>query len=85
MVWTSFILPRWLHTEAFSCEHGELGNSSLGLILVKTEGLDRVPTFDLQKIEDFNILLFPTLLNTEVDIAKWKIAVCKKQKTLFCS
>jgi len=65
-LWTSFFLPRRPNTEVFSCECDELGNSSLDLILVKTEGLDCVLIFNLQKIEGLNILFFPTLLNTEV-------------------
>jgi len=61
-----FILPRRPNTKAFTCEHDELGKFSLSLILVKTEGLDCVSTFNIQKTEGLNILLFPTLSNTEV-------------------
>jgi len=46
-LWTSFVLPRQLNTEVFSCECDELGDSSLDLILVKTKGLNCVPTFNL--------------------------------------
>ena len=44
----------------------ELANSSLDLILVKTEGLGYLSTFNLQKVEDFETLPFPALSNTEV-------------------
>jgi len=65
-LWTSFISPRRPNTDPLSCVDGKLANSSPDLILVKTEGLGCMPTFNLQKVEDFETLPFPTLSNTEV-------------------
>jgi len=65
-LWTSFISPRRPNIEPLSYVDGELVNSSPDLILVKTGGLGCVPTFNLQKVKDFETLPFPTLLNTGV-------------------
>jgi len=63
-------LPRRPNTEAFSSEHDELGKYLLDFFLVKTEGFDYVSTFNLQNTEDFTILLFPILSNTEVRLCE---------------
>jgi len=47
------------------CEDGKLHDISSILILVKSEGLGYLPSFNLQKTEGFEILSFPIMLNTE--------------------
>jgi len=64
-LWASFILPRRPNIEPLSCGHDELKDPVLDLILVKTEGLCWVSTSNIWKTEDFGVLPFPTLLNTE--------------------
>ena len=82
-LWTSFVLLRQPNTEVFSYECDELGDSSLDLILVKTKGLDCVPTFIPQKTEGLNILLFPTLSNTELQSIKHRRLQSVKHRRLW--
>ena len=62
---TSFILPRWLNNESLFYEDSDLDDIPTVLILVKTEGLGCLFSFNLWKTMGLGILSSPTLLNTE--------------------